>query len=51
MTKEEILQAIEKQKEHMRIKEMSDDMYYTYGTYEEDRRKLNQLKNMLKEFE
>ena len=48
MTKEEILQAIERQKEYMRIKEMSDDMYYTYGTYEEDRRKLNQLKNMLK---
>ena len=51
MAKEEILQAIERQKEYMRIKEMSDDMYYTCGTYEEDRRKLNQLKNMLKEFE
>lgn len=51
MTKEEILQAIETQEEYMHIKEMSDDMYYTYGTYAEDRRKLNQLKNLLKEFE
>jgi hypothetical protein len=51
MTKEEILQAIKKQEEYMSIKEMSDDMYYTYGTYEQDRRKLNELKNMLKEVE
>ena len=48
MTKEEILQAIEEQEEYMRIKEMSDDMYYTCGGYTEDKRKLDQLKDMLK---
>jgi phosphoribosyl-ATP pyrophosphohydrolase len=48
MTKEEILQAIKKQEEYMYIKEMSDDMYYTCGSYTEDKRKLNQLKDTLK---
>ena len=51
MTKEEVLKAIEDLEERMKIKEMSDDMYYTCGTYAEDDRKLNQLKNLLKEFE
>ena len=51
MTKEEVLQAIEEQEEYIHIKEMSDDMYYTCGSYAEDKRKLTSLKNMLKEFE
>lgn len=50
MTKEQILQTIKEQEEYMYIKEMSDDMYYTCGTYAEDKRKLTALKNMLKEF-
>ena len=51
MMKEEVLQAIEDLESDMYIKEMSDDFYYTKGTYPEDKRKLNQLKDMLKEFE
>lgn len=51
MTKEQILQEINGIEYYMYIKEMSDDFYYTKGTYEEDRRKLEQLRKMLKEIE
>lgn len=49
MTKEQILKEINSIEYYMYIKEIADDFYYTKGTYEEDRRKLEQLRKMLKE--
>ena len=49
MTKEQILKEIKDLEDYMQIKEMSDDFYYTKGTYQEDKRQLNSLKKMLEE--
>ena len=44
-------QQVEAWKERIRIKEISDDSYYTYGTYENDKRQLSSWESKLEELE
>lgn len=44
-------QQVEAWKEKIRIKEIGDDSYYTYGTYENDKRQLASWEHKLEELE
>lgn len=48
-TKEEIEKEIERVRDEIAFKELSDDFYYTKGTYNEDTRRLRNLEAELKE--
>lgn len=47
-TRKEIEADIQRQEDLMFVRECSDDFYHLYGSYQEDQKKLDELKRELK---